>query len=323
MKSVFGQVFPINSLPACRLVSAGIDRISTDADVKFEACRRYYQQVDSDVLFFFSDIVIQAEAMGAPVSISEGAMPGVSAPAWFIDVPLPSDCPRMQVNVRTTRRLKTAFPEKKVSILVYGPFTVAGQLVGEQRILKNVVQKPDEVKTVLDKTLVLAKSYAAELMAAGADILWISDPLAALLPPGIFWSFAGRYLKEIFDSYSKTPSVLHICGDTTDILQQMAAIGVWAISFDQCMDLLRIEDELDRDVWINCLRSTEYGFWIWAWMYRPKILFQPPCQTMRRSSACRRLSHPPENSSKQSWTWCKTLKIPICALSWAVLPSTI
>lgn len=52
MKSVFGQVFPINSLPACRLVSAGIDRISTDADVKFEACRRYYQQVDSNVLFF-------------------------------------------------------------------------------------------------------------------------------------------------------------------------------------------------------------------------------------------------------------------------------
>jgi methanogenic corrinoid protein MtbC1 len=30
----------------------------------------------------------------------------------------------------------------------------------------------------------------------------------------------------------------------------MAAAGVWAISFDQCMDLLRIEDEQDKDVWI-------------------------------------------------------------------------
>jgi MtaA/CmuA family methyltransferase len=246
----FGTVFPINSLPGYQLVDAGIDRIVLDADTKFEACQRYYDRVDSDILFFFSDIVIQAEAMGATINLSATAMPGIAAPAKAIDTRPPFNHPRMKANGRVTRRLKTRFPQKQMSTIVYGPFTVAGQLVGEQTLLKNVVHDPQGVRSILEKTLKTAMDYADYLLTAGADILWISDPLAALLSPRDFWRFAGEHLAAVFSHFSSIPSIVHICGDISAVLSQVIQTGVSAISFDQCMDLLVVEDVIPDHITI-------------------------------------------------------------------------
>ena len=85
----FGDVFPINSLPAARLVEAGIDRIVTDADTKFEASQRFYERGDAEILFFFSEIANHVQAMGAQVSMSADAMPCIAAPARIIQSPSP------------------------------------------------------------------------------------------------------------------------------------------------------------------------------------------------------------------------------------------
>ena len=246
----FGTVFPINSLPGYQLVDAGIDRIVLDADTKLEACQRYYDLIDSDILFFFSDIVIQAEAMGATINLSATAMPSIAAPAKSIDTPTPFNHPRMKANGRVTRLLKTRFPQKQMSTIVYGPFTVAGQLVGEQTLLKNVVHDPQGIRSILEKTLKTAMDYANYLLTAGADILWISDPLAALLSPKDFWTFAGDPLAAVFSRFSSIPSIIHICGDISAVLPQVIQTGVSAISFDQCMDLLVVEDEVPDHITI-------------------------------------------------------------------------
>jgi MtaA/CmuA family methyltransferase len=231
-------------------VQEGIDRISVDPDVKFEACRRYYERVDSDVLFFFSDIAIQAEIMGAPAHLPADGMPSISGPASLIRTPPVSRCPRMQVNIRTTSRLVRHFPEKPVAALIYGPFTVAGQLAREQRLLKDVIQHPQDVCTILEKAFAMACSYAGELLSAGAGILWISDPLAALLPPEKFWQFAGRFLADLRHRHAAPPSIVHICGDTQAVLPQILETGITGISFDQCMDLLLAEETVPPEVFL-------------------------------------------------------------------------
>lgn len=253
-----GEVFPINSLPSCQLVDGGIYDILKDADIKHEACRRYYERVDADILFFFSDIAIQAEAMGARISLPADAMPSIADPARSIQTPNPDVCPRMRVNSQVTSRLKACFPQKLISTMVYGPATVAGQLMGEQTFLKKIIHDPNEVKKVLSQTELVAKNYADYLLNAGADVLWISDPLAALLPPKGFWEFGGQYLGTIFNEYASTPSIIHICGDITPILTQVAETGVSAISFDQCMDLTLVEDDIpDHITIIGNLDPTE------------------------------------------------------------------
>ena len=100
------------------------------------------------------------------------------------------------------------------------------------------------------KTLKTAMDYADYLLTAGADILWISDPLAALLSPNSFWRFAGEPLAAVFSRFSSIPSIVHICGDISAVLPQVIQTGVSAISFDQCMDLLVVEDEVPDHITI-------------------------------------------------------------------------
>ena len=247
---IFGEVFPINSLPGSRLVNASLNEIHTDADTKFRACKRYYEHVDADILFCFSDVVIQAEAMGAEVSMPPDAMPSISSPAKSIFVPNPSRFYRMKINAEVIKRLKTRFPEKSLSITVYGPFTVAGQLMGEQAILKNIVNHPEEVTWVLSKTFRMAVEYADYLLNSGTDVLWVSDPLAGLLPPDNFREFAGEFLAGVFSNFPSVPSIIHVCGDISESLPQIIQTGVDAISIDQCMDLLLVEDQVPEDLFI-------------------------------------------------------------------------
>jgi MtaA/CmuA family methyltransferase len=249
MNDLNGLVFPINALPSCRMVSEGIDRISCDAEVKSEAVSRYYARVDADLLFFFSDIVIQAEAMGAKIRFAPDAMPCVMEKAREVIVTNPSKSPRMGVNAQALRRLACEFPHKLKSTLVYGPFTVAGQVAGEQNVLRGTIDRPDAIQHLLEKTLQCAMDYGRYLLDAGADVLWVSDPLAALLPPERFSQFAGDYLARLFAMHSG-PTVLHICGDTAPIVDAMIETGVKGISFDQCMDLPALEDMIPGDVTI-------------------------------------------------------------------------
>ena len=243
-------VFPINALPSVQMVEAGIDEILWSADLKYEALRKYYEKMEVDVLFYFNDVVIQAEAMGAKAKYSKKMMPVVAATARAMSLPDPAQVPRMAVNANVLRRMAGRFPDKLRAALVYGPFTVAGQVAGEERILKGLAENPREVLAVLEKTCDFARRYAAYLIEAGANLVWISDPLAALIPPDQFWDFAGSFLRRIFELFPSIPTILHICGDTSRILPEIVKTGVRGISLDNCMDLLVVEDEIPEEVYI-------------------------------------------------------------------------
>lgn len=247
MNRLFHTVFPINALPAAQLVEEGVDVLSHAAEIKLEAVRRYYERLEADLLFCFSDIVIQAEAMGAEITFGPEMMPAVKRPAVS---PIPAKVdrqPRMQVNAAVIRGLVRYFPNRPVAAMVYGPFTVAGQIAGEQQLLRAVVENPAEVHTLLAKTLACAEDYADLLLSASGSLLWVSDPLASLLPPRLFNEFAGNYLARLFARH-RVPSALHICGDTTGIVTEMVETCVDGISFDQCMDLTTIEEAVPETV---------------------------------------------------------------------------
>lgn len=241
-----GLVFPINALPACQTVGQGIDQLCHDPEAKTRAVSRYYQQVPADLLFCFSDIAIQAEAMGARLAYSPMSLPVVVAPAAEVRLPRAAQVGRMRVNAQVLAGLGRQFPGRLRAAMVYGPFTVAGQVAGEQEVLRATVERPEELRALLEKTLALAMDYARLLLETGAEVLWLSDPLAALLPPIGFWEFAGQYLARLLEAHAG-PTALHICGDTSPIIAPMLATGAGGISFDQCLDLLAWEDAVPAD----------------------------------------------------------------------------
>jgi len=243
-------VFPINALPSCQMVDAGIDDILWRADLKFEALRRYYEKIDADLLFYLGDIAIQAEAMGAMIKYSKEGMPAVKSPSQALCIPDPANVPRMKVNAQVLKEMEKQFPDRLRVAQLYGPFTVTGQVAGEEKILKGLAENQQEVFAVLEKTFECAKRYAQYLVESGANLLWISDPLAVLIPPDQFWDFAGSFLRRIFKLFASIPTILHICGDTYRIIPEIVKTGARGISFDNCMDLLVLEDEIPEDVYI-------------------------------------------------------------------------
>lgn len=240
-------VFPINALPAFSLAGAGIAAASRDAGLKRAAAAQYYREVDADLLFCPSDIAIQAEALGAPVRLAAGSLPAVSGPA-----PRPpgrvrvSD--RMRVNAAVVRGLAQDFPHRPVAALVYGPFTVAGQVMGEETLLHALGENPARLAGLLGLCARQAIRYGELQAEAGASVLWISDPLAGLAPPELYPAFCGRGVGQVLAAFPAMPSALHICGDVRQLLPAMLATGVQGISFDNCLDLPALEDEVPAEV---------------------------------------------------------------------------
>jgi len=232
------------------MVEAGIDDILWNADTKFEAASRYYHQVDADVLFYFNDIVIQAEAMGAKASYSKRSMPAISVPARLVSVPDPKTVPRMVVNAQVLKHMEKEFPDKLRAALIYGPFTVAGQLAGEETLLRMLLNDPEDLLNLLEKTYECARRYVAYLAEAGANLVFVSDPLASLIPPDQFREYSGDFLRRLFEPYHSVPTILHICGDTSQFIREMVRTGVGGISFDNCMDLMALEDQIPEHVYI-------------------------------------------------------------------------
>jgi [methyl-Co(III) methanol-specific corrinoid protein]:coenzyme M methyltransferase len=121
---------------------------------------------------------------------------------------------------------------------VLGPFTLAGQIMELNSLLKLSFKKPDKVGHLLEMLAFAIAIIANEYEAAGADYITVREMGATsdVLSPRVFKSLILPYLKTIFDKLSHY-KVLHICGKTNDIAVFMMESGADAISVDQKNDI--------------------------------------------------------------------------------------
>ena len=86
---------------------------------------------------------------------------------------------------------------------------------------------------------------------AGADYITVREMGAGpdILSPRIFQSLIMPPLKRIFDAID-SPNVLHICGDTNDIIEQMSACGADALSVEKKNRVVESRRKLSPDVLI-------------------------------------------------------------------------
>ncbi len=135
--------------------------------------------------------------------------------------------------------------EAAVGSYVLGPFTLAGQVMELNDLLKLSFKKPDKVGKLLDHLASAIIEVAAEYEKAGVDYITVREMGATsdVLSPRVFKNLILPYLKKIFEKIT-VPSVLHICGKTNDIVPFMAESGAKAISVDQKNDLAETRKKL-------------------------------------------------------------------------------
>ena len=119
-----------------------------------------------------------------------------------------------------------------------GPFTLAGHMVNTENLVFAILMEPDEVSKWVEAVNPICKAYSQALVDAGADIVQMSEPSAStdLLSPDMFDDYAGKYIKDSLASIKGGSSVLHICGDTFPLIDNMIATGTTGLSIEEKVD---------------------------------------------------------------------------------------
>ena len=146
---------------------------------------------------------------------------------------------RVKVVIEATKIAKEKYGhELPIVVGVTGPLTLAGHLVSTEHLLLWMITDPDAVHKFIKVTAEAEREYTNALVKAGADIIVANDPSAStdMLAPPQFDEFAAKYIKIAFSEIGNAKSVLHICGNTTALLDNMINTGVNGLSIEEKVD---------------------------------------------------------------------------------------
>ncbi|GAB4353739.1 MAG: methylcobamide:CoM methyltransferase MtaA [Candidatus Abyssubacteria bacterium] len=196
------------------------------------------------------DVAIEAEALGCPINFythvnpEEILYPTVKEKvvASAADVRVPADLSsagRVPVVIEAIRMLKEDIGERvAVGTYVMGPFTIAGQTMELNDLLKICLKSPERVDEILRLYADLVIEFSEIYFDAGADYITIREMGACsdVLRPALFKKLVEPHLTRIFEN-SHGRMVLHICGKTNSIIESMNRCGANALSVDQKNEL--------------------------------------------------------------------------------------
>ncbi len=127
-----------------------------------------------------------------------------------------------------------------------GPFTLTGNLVNTENMVFGMMMAPEEVDKWVNAVNPIVTAYTHALMDAGADVVQCSEPSGStdMLAPDMFEDAAGKHVKESLKPKEGKYTVLHICGDTYPILDQMIGTGVSGISIEEKVEPEKAADKV-------------------------------------------------------------------------------
>lgn len=134
---------------------------------------------------------------------------------------------------------------------VLGPFTMAGQVIELDILLKGVKKDKERVEAFLGKMTDLVIRTAQHYQSLGVDYITIREMGSGtdLLSPRMWKTLIGPNLTKVFDAID-LPTVNHICGSTDMIIEMMNDCGADAVSVDQKNNIVESRKKLGDDALI-------------------------------------------------------------------------
>jgi len=222
----------------------------TDAKMMAELAASTYKLFGFQCAVVPFDVAIEAEVVGCPINFythvdpEDILYPTVKGkiPIAASEIRIPDDLAtagRVPVVTEALRLLKQDIGgEVPIGTYIMGPFTIAGQTMELNDLLKLSLKKPDQVSEILGIYADLVVRFAEIFFDAGADYITIREMGACsdVLRPAVFKKLVEPHLKTIFERAPK-PLVLHICGKSNGIIDSMNQCGASALSVDQKNDI--------------------------------------------------------------------------------------
>ena len=246
-------VFPTVHHVSSRVAGETIKRFATSADVMAHCLLKAYERFRYDGIEVGVDAVIEAEALGSEVRYPEDEPPRVVRPLLqerkedIRKLRNPADplrTGRMPVVIGATQLLEERLADSVyIQSIVMGPMNIASQLRGVEHLILDCMDDPAYVHELLRFTLRQSIAYARALLDAGATGLDIGEAFCSMntISPDIYRAFAlephKALIREIHGYGGKAE--LHVCGNMTEILDDLCSTGADYLDIDWPVDIGR------------------------------------------------------------------------------------
>ena len=231
-----------------------------DAEIMANLARASQNECGMDSVVVPFDLNIEGEALGGKVKFYEQreaeSLLYPLIPKKFVkraeDIQVPEkldDRGRIPIVVEAIKKLKgTVGDEVAVGSYVLGPFTLAGQVMELNELMKMALRDPGELTAILALLKDVGSKVADILTGAGADYITVR-PMGAgmdLLSPRLFGKLVQPILKELVEGIDNL-TILHMCGTATPLVEMLHDCGANTLSFDHKTDLSKAREILGEE----------------------------------------------------------------------------
>jgi MtaA/CmuA family methyltransferase len=202
-----------------------------------------------DIVQAISDPYREAADTGLAVEFPDDDLPSNRVPLIADDrnldgirFPVSEFGPRMTDRLEAIRLLREEVGgEVPIMGWVEGALAEAADLHGVANLMMNLVMHPAWVKELLERVVEVEIAFARAQVEAGADIVGLGDAVASQVSPAMYREFALPYERRIFDAVRGAGGLsrLHICGNTTHLLEDMPRSGADIVDIDWMVDMGR------------------------------------------------------------------------------------
>ena len=240
------KFIPVLSFPVARKLGHSVGEFVKSADLQAETMAWIARNTPVDAVLGSMDLSVEAEAFGANVRFSDNEVPVVTGQlvadadaVAALAVP-PPDAGRCAMTVSAIAQAKAMNVGKPVFGGMIGPFSLAGRLADVNEMMFLVMDEPETVHALLEKTTAFLVSYARAFKAAGADGVFMAEPLAGVISPDALEEFSAPYVRRVIEAVQDDafPLFYHNCGgNVVRAADAIFAQGAAGCHFGNAVDL--------------------------------------------------------------------------------------
>lgn len=264
-------VMPLIYGLSARLVGIPLQRYLTDgaalASCQLEAARTY----NYDAVHVYADNCIEAQALGAQLDWPDNCYPRILEPVLANPEDLASftltdtsGMGRREELLKACRYLHQEVKgEKLVVSTVLGPMTIAGQLLGLEKLLFLAIEEPLRFEKLIAGTSLMADQYAEALVQAGTDILVLNEPVASprVVSKQIFLGALLPVYQRILEEWSAWGAFVwfHILGPIKPFVPLMSGLKANMFTIDDSIGWSEARGMLQDACLIGNLSAIDFA----------------------------------------------------------------
>ena len=243
-------VFPLLMFLAADRLGVSYRRYATDGAVLAEAQLLVRERFGLDAITACSDAFRLSADLGGDMAYPENGTPHLEAPLLTgasdlarLGRPDPTERgSRMADRVEAVRVMSSAAGRE---CLVLGwvdmPFAEACSLCGVTQFMMLLYDDPPLAHRILAFLEGLVIDFALAQLDAGARMIGAGDAAASLLSRGMYREFALPHEQRVFSAVRGRGGLgkLHICGNTTQMLEDLAESGADLVNIDHAVSFAR------------------------------------------------------------------------------------